>query len=669
MEARFCPSGQNKIVLQVESGGGGFDIATVDLESRDLKLLTNIGAESISNGRQQWSPTGQWIAFTSDVDLMHNERERWLEDCWIIRPDGTEARNLTNASSPATENQLNLWEIFWSWDGRWILALGDRFDNQGNGIPTCYFVDPVNGGYFPILTSRPQERSEIEFFEAAKWSYDSSKIAFLVLRFRVKNWGPQAQYEKPQWVLSLYDVRKRKIEEILVYDEQGERKQILAEHDRYRIEDISWSPDNRSILLTIATIVSKTDNIRRPDIYRLDLPGRFIDASASQHNGPRRGRAGKQVVQQPTSDKETEPVSVPQETVANQAEQRGLVTETIEPLHMTVAEAAESLSPKYGQYFTTNVARNVLLFKGPSNVLAELRSDLRLIDSPPPHILVDLLAVELTDEANRNLGLDWTYTGGHFGLFQPSGSGLQKFPHATAGTEFDFAVGAASGALDSLATLPGVGQMFFQGVGTLPQEFFIRLNTLVQDGQARILANPRNVAMSGKESKIQIRKTLNFFFNEGFDTAGRPIVKKSDITADTEGRITPTLLADGRIHLVVDVSVGSFTFSPDAGLPERTDRKSTTEVIVEQGQTIVIGGLRQQEMTRTTTKVPILGDIPIIDMLFKKEESENRQSVLTIFITPQVLRSDNPSPAWPQLNSEDHKLVPIMDDGAVTDQK
>jgi type II secretory pathway component GspD/PulD (secretin) len=276
---------------------------------------------------------------------------------------------------------------------------------------------------------------------------------------------------------------------------------------------------------------------------------------------------------------------------------------------------------------------------------------------------VDLLAVELTDEANKNLGLDWTYTEGHIGLFQPTGSSIQKYPFVSpAANLIDLRAGTPSGALESLATLSGVGQMFFQGVGTLPREFFIRLNTLVQDGQAKIIANPRNVAMSGKESKIQIRKTLNYFFNEGFDVAGRPIVKKGDITADTEGRIKPTLLADGKIHLLVDVSVGSFTFSAEGGLPERVDRKSTTEVVVGQGETIVIGGLRQQEMAKVTTKVPILGDIPILDMLFKKEESEIRNSVLTIFITPQILRSENPTPDWPQLNPEDHKLVPIMPD-------
>jgi type IV pilus assembly protein PilQ len=281
---------------------------------------------------------------------------------------------------------------------------------------------------------------------------------------------------------------------------------------------------------------------------------------------------------------------------------------------------------------------------------------------------VDLLAVELTDEANKNLGLDWTYTEGHIGLFQPTGSSIQKYPFTEPGEFLDLRAGTPSGALESLSTVAGVGQMFFSGVGTLPSEFFIRLNTLVQDGQAKIIANPRNVAMSGKESKIQIRKTLNFFFNEGFDVAGRPVVKKSDITADTEGRITPTLLSDGKIHLKVDVSVGSFTFSPEGGLPERVDRKSTTEVVVEQGETIVIGGLRQQEMTKVTTKVPILGDIPILDMLFKKEESESRNSVLTIFITPQILRSENPTPDWPQINPEDHKLVPIMN-GEAEQQK
>ena len=162
------------------------------------------------------------------------------------------------------------------------------------------------------------------------------------------------------------------------------------------------------------------------------------------------------------------------------------------------------------------------------------------------------------------------------------------------------------------------------------------------------------------KATIQIRKTLNYFFNEGYDVSGRPIVKKSDISADTQGRITPTLLADGRISMAVSIKVGSFTFTPDAGLPEQVNRESTTTVTVREGQTLVIGGLRQQEMTEAVIKVPVLGDIPIIGLLFKKTQKVTRNSVLTLFITPHVLLPDIPAPDWPQLEADDHKIKPIM---------
>ena len=626
-EAHFSPFAPTRISLQIESGGGSFDIATVSPDSRDLVLLTNIGSQSIGTNKPRWSPTGEWITFGSNIDMTQNERDNGRKDCWIARPDGSEARNLTNATSPATEEQLKFDEIFWSWDGRWILAEGERLDKQGKGIDTLYLIDPVNGGYSPILTSYPRETGELNEIETLAWSYDSTKIAIVIKRVRVKNWGADVQKERTRWVLILYDVLNRKTDEIFFLDEELDRKKILAELDMEDLENISWSPDGRSIVLTIGDIISK--DIVRPDIYRLDLPARFIAASAAQNIGPPIGRKAISVEQPTATERPLEP-SVPKKTVAvtkASAIEPEIVTEIVRPLHMTLGEVTSSLPSSYGQYITTNPTRNFFLFKGPSNVLAAFRKDLRLIDSRPPHVLVDLLAVELSDEANRNLGLDWAYVEGHFGFIQP---------------------------------LSGVGQSFYQGVGTLPSAFFIRLNTLVRDGEGTILANPRTVAMSGKESSIQIRKTLNYFFNEGFDEQSQPIVKKSDISSDTVGRITPTLLADGRIHLLVDVSVGSFTFTPDAGLPEQTSREAKTEVTVKEGETIVIGGLRQQEMSKVIQKVPILGDIPIINGLFKRVETDMSHSVLTIFITPRVMREDNPAPEWPIVSPENHKCVPIM---------
>jgi Tol biopolymer transport system component len=655
-EQRWSSSGPPRLCLLIRAGGGGFDAAAVDPDGRNVALLTDIGAQDVEVDEPRWSPTGEWIAFTSDIDMTQSERELERDDCWVARPDGSQARNLTRATSAATEEQLKLNEPFWSWDGRWILIQGHRFDNQGNRISTFYLVDPINGGYEPIMTSHPRQTGQYEDFESAKWSYDSTKIAVVSERSTVKNWGPDAEYERDRWVLSIYDMKRRKAEDILILDEDIDRKRIVAKSDWEEIGDISWSPDNRSILVTIASIVSDEDDILKPDVYRLDLPERLIGPAASQNIGPPMGRESV-AAQYPSESQLPASGQLP-------VNPDGFVTEIIRPLHMTIQEAVDSLSAGYGQYITPNVSRNLLLFKGPAAVLGELHGDLSLIDTPAPHILVDLLAVELSDEANRRLGLDWTYVEGHFGFFQPEGSPIQQYPHVS--TDIDLRVGSPSGALDSLASIPGVGQSFYQGVGRRPREFYVRLNTLVKDGEGTILANPRAVAMSGKESLIQVRETLNYFFNEGFDVSGRPIVKKSDISADTEGRIVPTLLDDGKIHLLVDVKVGSFTFTAGAGLPELTTRQSTTQVTVQEGQTLVLGGLRQQKMGSSTTKVPLLGDLPLIGTLFRKEEKVVRNTVLTIFITPQLLTPDNLTPDWPQLNAEDHKLVPIMKDTPLT---
>jgi len=320
---------------------------------------------------------------------------------------------------------------------------------------------------------------------------------------------------------------------------------------------------------------------------------------------------------------------------------------------MTVEEVMTLLPAQYSQYLTTDASRNFLLFEGPDFMLPSVQENMQKIDTNPPQILVDLLAVELTEEANRSLGLDWTYAEGRVGLFQPMGNAIRDL--------------SPDAVLGGLTTYPGTGQAFYQGVGRLPREFFVRVNALVQDGKGTILANPRTVAMSGQEALIQIRKILNYFFNDGFDVSGRPIVKKSDIAAETQGRITATLLADGRIHMAVNVMVGSFTFTPDAGLPEQIIREATTTVRVFEGETLVVGGLRQQEMSETVVKVPLLGDLPLLGQLFRKTEKETRSSVLTLFITPHIMQEGSEAPPWPQVDLENGKRIAPTDPNQATE--
>ncbi|MBN2377272.1 MAG: hypothetical protein JXD22_12775 [Sedimentisphaerales bacterium] len=626
---------------------GGWDLATVRADGKNLTLLTDIGAESLGVGAPNWSPHEDLIAFIYNKDMTQQERDGERGDCWIIQPDGSKARNLTQATSPATEKQLKFDELIWSWDGRWILGMGERYDIQGREIETLYLVDPQHGGYRILLTSHPQEEAEFEKFYAYNWSYDSTKIAILSQRRTVRNWGGGAQYERYRTALSVVDVATDTRTDLLVFDHEQDRKLLLGETDREPIESLSWSPDCRSLLLTVAKIISETDNLLQPDVLRVDLPENLISSQASKTDGPSLGRipsppqsALRDVPSTQPAEQSSGNISTPPPTTDN------LIIETIRPQHLTVQNTLASLPTQYTSSLTPSASENVLVFEGSADTLANLRKHLQIIDKKAPQILVDLMAVELTDEATRELGLDWTYAEGHIGLYQPLGNAIRDL--------------TPDPGLNGLTTFPGAGQLFYQGVGTLPREFFVRLNALVSDGNGTILANPRTVATSGRESMIQIRKTLNYFFNEGYDTSGRPIVKKSDISADTQGLITPTLLDDNRIHMMVDVKVGSFTFSPDAGLPEQTNRQSTTEVTVAEGETLIIGGLRQQEMTQTVIKVPLLGDIPLLGPLFRKTKKEVRNSVLTLFITPHLLQENQTAPDWIQLNPNEHLLKPIM---------
>jgi len=652
--ARWSLTLPPRLTFQSEASAEHYDIAVSDPHGRVLVLLTSIGSESVSNRQPRWRPPGAYeemIAYTSNLEMTRTERGKKRNDVWIANPHGNGARNLTQATSPSTEEQLNNDIILWSWDGRWILSRGDRFDSQAKDIHTAYIMDPINGGYKTIFTTFPRKDGLHERVHVIKWSYDSTKILMYTQRYDVKNWDTQREYQRTRHVLSFLHVETGQREEILVYDEDLERKKILGSDDRARIENITFSPDGRSILLSVATIVSQEDMISRPDVYRLDLPDSLVSPEASKHNGPPVGRSEIYVSNQGASlSEETigqEAQIVPTATESTTVSGINIITETICPLHMTADEALESLSPEFTQYMTKNVSRNLLLFKGHPEVLDEIRQDLAKIDTQAPQVLVDLLAVELADEANRSLGLDWTYAEGRFAFFQPVGNAVRDLTPDTA--------------LEGIATYPGLGQAFYQGVGKLPEEFFVRLNTLIQDGKGTILANPRTVATSGRESSIQVRRVLNYFFNEGFDVAGRPVIKKSDIAADTEGRITPTLLANGKIHMLVDVKVGSFTFTSDSGLPLHTQRNSTTEVTVSEGETLVIGGLRQQEMVETVSKVPLLGDLPILGWLFKQEQKEIKQSVLTLFITPHVLRNDQSPPPWPEVDIKESHRIPSSD--------
>ena len=107
-------------------------------------------------------------------------------------------------------------------------------------------------------------------------------------------------------------------------------------------------------------------------------------------------------------------------------------------------------------------------------------------------------------------------------------------------------------------------------------------------------------------------------------------------------KVTPLITPDNRVILDIDVSddsVGQQVTSATGGsVPSINTRQITTQVLVSDGQTVVLGGILETDKTKTNNKVPFLGDIPVVGNLFKSQANVNNKTELLIFITPKILR-------------------------------
>jgi general secretion pathway protein D len=135
---------------------------------------------------------------------------------------------------------------------------------------------------------------------------------------------------------------------------------------------------------------------------------------------------------------------------------------------------------------------------------------------------------------------------------------------------------------------------------------------------------------------MNIRRTKYYFYTQGYDQFGRPIIQQSDISADIGGKITPRVLGEGNLQVDVDVMVGNFAFTATSSLPDVTARQAATSIVLKDGETIVIGGLVLKQETRATSKTPVLGDLPLLGQLFRSSHRRVEENVLTILITPHL---------------------------------
>ena len=169
----------------------------------------------------------------------------------------------------------------------------------------------------------------------------------------------------------------------------------------------------------------------------------------------------------------------------------------------------------------------------------------------------------------------------------------------------------------------------------------IELSALQTEGRGEVISNPRIVTSNQKEAVIRQGEEVGYLTITGSGTGASQVPQVQFKEALLELRVTPTITNDGRVFLNMNVKKDEVAGMVDTGfgeVPTIAKREVNTAILVEDGQTVVVGGVYEFKSQSDLSKVPFLGDIPILGNLFKKRGRSKNKAELLIFVTPKVLR-------------------------------
>ncbi|MGC9070224.1 MAG: secretin N-terminal domain-containing protein [Elusimicrobiales bacterium] len=165
------------------------------------------------------------------------------------------------------------------------------------------------------------------------------------------------------------------------------------------------------------------------------------------------------------------------------------------------------------------------------------------------------------------------------------------------------------------------------------------ISAAVKKGKANVLSNPKIATLNNTQATINITNQIPYVTTEITNTSGGSVssTKVTYITAGIVLKVLPTITADGKIVMKISPKVSKPSQTAQFQPPSIDERTADTTVVVEDGDTIAIGGLIHDSESEYVYKVPLFGDIPIIGYLFKKKTKERNRMELIIFVTPKII--------------------------------
>jgi type IV pilus assembly protein PilQ len=298
------------------------------------------------------------------------------------------------------------------------------------------------------------------------------------------------------------------------------------------------------------------------------------------------------------------------------------------------------LSPRGSVSFDERT--NTLLLNDTPEKIKQIRDLIAVLDKPVQQVLIESRIVVATDDFTRELGAKFGISGRHT---NPSGQVLQ-LGNAVGGT-----IGSNSGASSTIGSgglnvsLPAGTPTGSFGLAILGANYALdlELSAAQTEGRSEVISSPRVITANQQEAVIRQGQEIGYvtFQNSGGSGAGSGTATVQFKDAVLELKVTPTITADNRVYLMINVkkdALAGYVDAPGSGkIPTIDTREINTSVLVDNGQTVVLGGIYEVNKTNTVSKVPGLGDIPGIGILFRNTNRTDTKAELLIFVTPRIL--------------------------------
>jgi general secretion pathway protein D len=317
---------------------------------------------------------------------------------------------------------------------------------------------------------------------------------------------------------------------------------------------------------------------------------------------------------------------------------------------------------------------NALVVAAPSSLIREINAVIDKLDRARPQVLIEAVIAELSEEQARDLSSQMIITGKDRGGYLSNFDGVLASLLGTAlGGSGSTGVNAAQVATALPQSVIGMAGDFDaeseRGIGLLVQ-------ALEKDGRTKILSTPSVVTLDNEEASLTVGEEVPFptgsYANTNNSNSVNPFTTVNREEVGVMLKVKPQISKGNAVRLEIEQESSAVkTGTADSQLGATTTKSTMqTNVMIQDGEILILGGLIEGTTGNSASKVPLLGDIPLLGNLFKSSRKDDRKKVLMMFIRPTIIRT--PEDARTLSKSKfDHLITRDFEgdeEGAVTTQ-